>query len=54
MEPGYFGEEETSGGDEAVPMEENRPQMDVDSVPNKSNRVPRRLEFDIRCGFISR
>ena len=44
MEPGYFEGEETPGGDEAVPMEEDRPQMDVDSVPNESNRVPRRLE----------
>ena len=32
MEPGYFEGEETPGGDEAVPMEEDRPQMDVDSI----------------------
>ena len=44
MESGYFEGEETPDGDEAVPMEEDRPQMDVDSVPNESNRVPRRLE----------
>ena len=31
MEPGYFEGEETPGGDEDVPMEEDRPQMDVDS-----------------------
>ena len=42
-------------GMEAAPMEENRPQMDVDSVPNESNRVLRRLEsFDIRCELSSR
>ena len=37
-------EDGVSNGDEAVPMEEDRPPMDVGPVPNESNRVPRRLE----------
>ena len=44
MEPGYFEGEEAPDGNETVPMEEDRRQMDADSVPNESNRVPRRLE----------